>query len=153
MPRYEIERKFLVKDDSYKTSATESHRIIQGYLSHVPERTVRVRIFDDKGFITIKGKNAGARREEYEYEIPLTDAIDLLCLAEGLVLEKVRYIVPYKGHIWEVDCFEGALRGLSLAEVEMTDENAAIALPRFIGTEVTGDSRYYNSNLNPDTIP
>jgi len=143
----EIERKYLVSNDSYKPMATIAIDIWQGYLSTAPEATVRLRIADDKAFITIKGKNVGATRSEWEYEIPLADAIPMkpLCKAK---LEKKRFIVPFKGHRWEVDQFNGHNSGLVLAEIELKCEDEPFAIPPFIGEEVTGDPKYYNSNLS-----
>jgi adenylate cyclase len=144
----EIERKFLVKGDSWRSLA-KGKRYRQGYLSTVKERTVRVRTAGDKGYITVKGINVGATRSEYEYEIPLADANEILDhLCERPLIEKTRYRIPTVGDLtWEVDEFESANRGLITAEVELTDENQPVPLPAWIGEEVTGDPRYYNSNL------
>lgn len=143
----EIEHKYLVKNDNYKEISTASFHIMQGYLSREPERTVRVRIKDDKGFLTIKGKNKGASRAEFEYEIPLEDALSMLDMCLPPILEKVRYIVPFDGHIWEVDEFFGDRSGLVTAEIELKSDDEDYGHPDFIGENVTGDSRYYNSNL------
>lgn len=143
----EIEHKYLVKNDNYKEISTASFHIMQGYLSREPERTVRVRIKDDKGFLTIKGKNKGASRAEFEYEIPLEDALSMLDMCLPPILEKVRYIVPFDGHIWEVDEFFGDRSGLVTAEIELKSDYEDYRHPDFIGENVTGDSRYYNSNL------
>lgn len=143
----EIERKFLVVGTSFVDRATASHTIAQGYLSTDPDRTVRVRILDDKGFITVKTRNSGAVRGEWEYEIPVADARELLpaCLK---TLEKTRYVVPAgDGLRWEVDVFAGRLDGLVLAEIELPEADTPFQKPGFIGEEVTGDPRYYNSNL------
>lgn len=143
----EIERKFLVKGDSWRSLAT-GKRYRQGYLSTVKERTVRVRTAGDKGYITVKGISVGATRSEYEYEIPLADANEMLDrLCERPLIEKIRYRIPVGDLTWEVDEFEGENRGLTTAEVELTDENEAGPLSDWIGPEVTGDSRYFNSNL------
>ncbi len=143
----EIERKFLVKDNSWKQGA-EGTYYRQGYLSSHPQRTVRVRTAGDKAFITIKGKSAGAVRSEYEYSIPYAEAIEMLSLlCEKPIIEKVRYRIPYKGLIWEVDEFGGENKGLVVAEVELTDEHQAPELPSWAGTEVTADPKYYNANL------
>lgn len=148
----EIERKFLVKDDSYKTEAYAAVRITQGYLCSVPERTVRVRVKGDNGFITVKGKGnaSGALRFEWEKEIPVEDARSLLALAEPGVIDKIRYLVKDADgtHTWEVDEFYADNEGLTVAEVELTDENEAFARPDWLGEEVTGDARYYNSALS-----
>ncbi len=143
----EIERKYLVKDDSYRAMAVEIKEIAQCYLSREVDATVRVRRCGDSAYLTVKSRNHGAARGEWEYEIPLADAGELAALAGGWAIEKNRYIVPWDGHEWEVDEFHGRHRGLVVAEVELaaTDEN--FSLPPFAGEEVTGDPRYYNSTL------
>lgn len=144
----EIEHKFLVKSDNYRLTATSAHRIAQGYISRRPEGTVRVRILDDCAFLTVKGKNDGLVRDEWEYEIPLADAAEMLArTCEGKSLEKTRYIVDYEGFRWEVDEFHGAMEGLVVAEVEVPSADTVFPLPPFVGKEVTGDPAYYNSNL------
>lgn len=143
----EIEKKFLVNSHEYRNMASACHTIVQGYLSKEPERTVRIRIKDDKGFITVKGKTIGCKRLEFEYEIPLDDAKDMLKLCLSPILEKKRYIVNYCGYKWEIDEFEGYLAPLVIAEVELPDESLPLQLPAFIGEEVTGNPKYYNSNL------
>ena len=143
----EIERKFLVNSHDDRNMASACHTIVQGYLSKEPERTVRIRIKDDKGFITVKGKTIGCKRLEFEYEIPLDDAKDMLKLCLSPILEKKRYIVNYCGFKWEIDEFEGYLAPLVMAEVELPDESLPLQLPAFIGEEVTGNPKYYNSNL------
>lgn len=143
----EIEHKFLVKDDSYKLMAISKSEIIQGFLSRVPERTVRVRVCDDKGFITIKGKGSGAAHPEFEYEVPLEDAKQMLTMCDPPVINKTRYIVLHDGNRWEVDEFHGELQGLVIAELEVMSEDYRFTLPPFVGIEVTGDKRYYNSQL------
>ena len=143
----EIEHKYLVKDDSYKRLSCSSSTIRQGFLSRDPERTVRVRVRDDQGFITIKGKGDGAAHPEFEYEIPLDDALRLLGLCEPPVIEKTRYIVMHDGNRWEVDEFHGNLEGLVLAELEVPSEDYRFSLPPFVGQEVTGNPKYYNSQL------
>ncbi|MDE6321598.1 MAG: CYTH domain-containing protein, partial [Muribaculaceae bacterium] len=135
----EIERKFMVEDMSFKDMAVSSSRITQGYLSPDKEATVRVRTRDDHGYLTVKGPNKGAVRSEWEYEIPIDDAIQMLSLSRTRVLDKTRYIVPYDGHNWEVDEFHGALEGLILAEIELPSEDTEVSLPPFVGREVTGD--------------
>lgn len=143
----EIERKFLVRGDAWRKLGSGKH-YRQGYLSTVKERTVRIRTIGDKGFITVKGITASATRSEYEYEIPLPDASEMLDrLCERPLIEKTRYRIPLGGLVWEVDEFEGENRGLITAEVELKDENQAVSLPEWIDLEVTGDPRYYNSNL------
>lgn len=143
----EIERKFLVKDDSFKSEASSSYDIRQGYLNKDPERTVRIRICGDKGFLTVKGLTHGIARKEFEYEIPFSDALEMLDLCEGNVLSKTRYIINFEGMKWEVDEFHGKYRGLTLAEVELPYENYEVTIPDFVDREVTGDSQYYNSSL------
>ncbi len=145
----EIERKFLVKGD-FKPYVTKSTRIIQGYLSSVPERTVRVRIKGDKGFLTIKGigSKSGASRFEWEKEIPVEEAKQLLEICEPGVIDKTRYIVPAgDGLVFEVDEFYGDNEGLVVAEIELPSEDYPFEKPDWLGEEVTGDVRYYNSML------
>lgn len=145
----EIERKFIVNSDLYKSMSTSRHHIEQYYLSTDKSRTVRVRIIDDKhAYLTIKGVNIGVTRQEWEYEIPVDDAREMIGLCEGKGLSKWRYIVPWEGHTWEVDVFEGRLMGLVVAEVEIGAENEDVVLPPFVGEEVSGDKRYYNSVLS-----
>lgn len=144
----EIERKYLVTDTSYREVATEKRHIIQAYLNRDPKATVRVRIAGDMAFLTIKGKNSGAVRDEWEYAIPISDARNMIerC-ATGRIIEKTRYIVPFGGYLWEVDEFGGELEGLTVAEIELPSADTEFSLPSFIGDEVTGDPRYYNSSL------
>lgn len=145
----EIERKFLVKDRSFMSMAGKVDRIEQGYVSLRPGGTVRVRIKNDRAYLTVKGLNKGAVRDEWEYEIPLKDAREMVDrVTEGIVIKKLRYNVDYQGRKWEVDVFEGVHQGLILAEVELESADAPIELPPFIGDEVTGDIRYYNSVLS-----
>ena len=141
----EIERKFLVKDSWQPQSA--GIKIAQGYLSTVPERTVRVRIKGDKGYLTIKGKNQGISRAEYEYEIPRQDAEEMLQLAEQPILVKTRYLEQQGEFTWEVDVFAGENQGLVVAEIELPAEDAEFSRPAWLGQEVSGDVRYYNANL------
>ena len=145
----EIERKFLVTGDGFKSEATTATRITQGYLSSVPERIVRVRIRGDKGYITIKGlaNESGVSRYEWEKEIPVKDAEELMLLCEPGIIDKTRYLVPAGAHTIEVDVFHGDNEGLVLAEVELPDEGSPIERPQWLGEEVTGDSRYYNNEL------
>lgn len=146
----EIERKFLVLSDDYKKEATIQKRIVQGYLNSNPERTVRVRIKGDQGFITIKGKSndAGTIRMEWEKEISLSDAEQLLTLCEKGTIDKIRYEIKSGIHTFEVDEFFGDNEGLTVAEIELSDENEAFDKPQWLGKEVTGDDRYYNSQLS-----
>lgn len=143
----EIEHKYLVVNDKYRNMASSSHRIMQGYLSREPQRTVRIRVKDNQGFITIKGKNVGDTRAEFEYPIPIDDAMQLLNMCLPTVIEKTRYLVPFEGHTWEVDEFHGARRGLVVAEIEIGNSNQQYTLPPFVGQNVTGNPDYYNSNL------
>ena len=144
----EIERKFLVTGP-FVDHASKQTRIVQGYLSSVPERTVRVRIRGTQGFLTIKGIGnlSGASRYEWEREIPLEEAEQLLALCEPGVIDKVRYLVPVGAHTFEVDAFHGENEGLIVAEVELASEDDVIDRPAWLGSEVTGDARYYNSML------
>jgi adenylate cyclase len=144
----EIERKFLVTGP-FLEHASKQTRIVQGYLSSVPERTVRVRIKGTQGFLTIKGigNASGASRYEWEREIPLEDAEQLLAICEPGVIDKVRYLVPVGAHTFEVDAFHGENEGLVVAEVELAAEDDAFDRPAWLGGEVTGDARYYNSML------
>jgi CYTH domain-containing protein len=142
----EIERKFLLKNDTWKAAASGT-RFRQGYLSTVKERTVRVRLEGDRGFLTVKGISTGAVRKEYEYEIPVQEAGELLGLCEQPLIEKTRCRIEHKGLTWEVDEFEGKNRGLVLAEIELDSEDQEIELPCWIGREVTDDPRYFNANL------
>ena len=144
----EIERKFLVAGE-FKGLAKKATRITQGYLSSVPERTVRVRIKGDKGFITIKGigSASGASRYEWEKEITIAEAEELLLLCGDAQIEKRRYLVKCGKHIYEVDEFYGDNQGLVVAEIELEDEEETFEKPAFLGEEVTGDKKYYNSHL------
>jgi adenylate cyclase len=141
----EIERKFLVQGDDWRTD--QGVRIIQGYLNRDEERTVRVRIAGAGAYLTIKGKNEGAVRAEFEYEIPVADAEQLLKLCDGPLIEKTRHTVVYAGMTWEIDEFHGANEGLVVAEIELEDAEQTFTTPAWIGREVTADVRYFNSNL------
>ena len=145
----EIERKFLVKDDSYKQEAYSCSHIVQGYICSARGRTVRVRIRDNKGYLTIKGASneSGTSRYEWEKEISLEEAEELMTLCEPGVIDKTRYLVKSGKHIFEVDEFYGENEGLVVAEVELNDEHESFKMPHFIEKEVTGDVRYYNSFL------
>lgn len=145
----EIERKFLVTSDAYKKESVKRTRITQGYLSSVPESTVRVRIKGDKGYITIKGggNESGTSRYEWEKEIPVAEAEELLQICEPGVIHKTRYEVNVGRFTFEVDEFYGENQGLVMAEVELLNENDLFDKPEWIGAEVTGDVRYYNSML------
>ncbi len=145
----EIERKFRIRGE-FKHLAVKSQRITQGYLSSVPERTVRVRIKGEKGFITIKGigSASGASRFEWEKEIPVTEVKDLLALCEKGIIDKTRYLVPESsGLTFEIDEFYGDNEGLTMAEIELPSEDYPFEKPEWLGEEVTGDQKYYNSML------
>lgn len=144
----EIERKFLVSGD-FKPQVSRHTRIVQGYLSSVPERTVRVRIKGEQGFLTIKGigSASGASRYEWEREIPLAEAEELLAICEPGVIDKTRHLVELAGKTFEVDEFHGDNQGLTVAEIELSTEDEAFERPVWLGQEVTGDARYYNSML------
>ena len=146
----EIERKFLVSNlDACLQHQTKSRKIVQAYLSFDPARTVRIRKTDTKAFLTIKGKanETGDTRFEWEKEITEQEATQLLDLCLGQTIQKTRYVVPHQSHLFEVDVFSGKLQGLVVAEVELSAANEQVDLPKWIGKEVTGDSRYYNSDL------
>lgn len=147
MPR-EIERKFLVTGD-FRQDACDSFRLVQGYISTDPDRTVRVRIKGEQGFLTIKGRSSadGLSRYEWEKEIPLAEARELMALCGPEVIDKTRYLVPFGGHTYEVDEFYGSNQGLILAEIELGDEQETFLKPSWLGEEVTGNTRYYNSML------
>lgn len=144
----EVERKFLVVGD-YKPFISKSIRITQGYLSLAIERTVRVRIQDDKGYITVKGAsdNKGVSRFEWEKEIPHAEAKELLTICEPSLIDKTRCLIPAGKHTFEVDEFHGENEGLTLAEIELTTEDEKFEKPSWLGREVTGDMRFYNSML------
>ena len=146
----EIERKYLVRDTSYRTMANSSAHIAQGYISQDPERTVRVRIKNEKGYITIKGlpNELGWSRYEFEKEISIDEAKELLKLCIPPIIDKIRYNVPYKGILVEIDEFSGENTGLVVAEIELESENQVFEKPDFIDKEVTGDVRYYNVSLS-----
>ena len=145
----EIERKFLVKSDDFKHEAFRATRVTQGYVSSASGRTVRVRIMGDKGFITIKGPSnaSGTTRFEWEKEIATDDVQQLLQVCEPGIIDKTRYLVKAEPYTFEVDEFYGDNEGLIVAEIELPDENAPFTHPSWLGKEVTGDRRYYNSQL------
>ncbi len=143
----EIERKFLVRGTDWKRGLSGT-QYRQGYLSSGPDCTVRVRLADERGYLTIKGASLGASRLEFEYPIPAEEAVQMLeRLCSKQLIEKIRYRVPYAGMVWDVDEFFGDNRGLLLAEIELEYEAQVIELPPWIGQEVTGDHRYYNACL------
>jgi adenylate cyclase len=143
----EIERKFRVANDDWRAMATSSSSLKQGYLSSSAEATVRVRLEDNLGTLTIKSKTEGITRNEFEYAIPAQEAKELLMLCSGPLIEKIRYRIPQENHTWEIDVFEGDNDGLIIAEIELTSEEDYFAKPQWLGEEVSGDSQYYNSNL------
>lgn len=147
----EIERKFLVEGD-FSGKVSSAQRIVQGYISSVPGRTVRIRIRGNEGFLTIKGPSdeKGLSRYEFEQKILLVDAEELLKLCEPGAIAKVRHLIPSGKHTWEVDVFHGANEGLILAEIELSFEEEPFDKPAWLGREVSGDRRYYNSMLTKD---
>lgn len=146
----EIERKFLVKSEAYKARASTKTRIVQGFLNTDPNRTVRIRIKGDIGYITVKGKSndTGTSRFEWEKEISVEEADVLLKLCEKGILEKSRYEIPLGDHVYEVDEFYGDNLGLTVAEIELNAENELFTKPDWLGKEVTGEVKYYNSQLS-----
>ena len=149
MEHLEIERKFLILSEAFKEEAKQKDRLVQGYLNTHPERTVRVRIMNNEAFITVKGPTnvAGTSRFEWEINIPVEEATNLIDLCETGILEKYRYRVPVGKHIFEVDEFLGENKGLIVAEIELQHEDEPFVKPNWLGKEVTGDKRYYNSAL------
>lgn len=147
MPQ-EIERKFLLANDDWRALANTSSSLQQGYLSTSPLATVRVRLENEQGTITIKGKTMGISRSEFEYEIPATEAAQLLLLCSEPLIIKTRYRIAQKNHIWEIDDFSGDNYGLVIAEIELSYEDELFEKPEWLGPEVSGDPRYYNSNLS-----
>jgi len=146
----EIERKFLVISEDYRKAAYAKNRISQGFLSSDPERTVRIRINEDKGYLTIKGKTdeTGTSRMEWEYPIDIDDARDLLNLCGDSLVEKTRFLIRSGAHVFEVDEFIGENNGLVIAEVELNSPEEKITSPTWLGKEVTGDPKYYNAQLS-----
>ena len=147
----EIERKYLVTSDSYKQMAVARYHICQGYISREKTGTVRIRITDDKAYLTIKGKPATGHfaRYEWEKEIDVQEAKELMQLCQGTIIDKTRWIIPAaeEGLKWEVDEFHGKHAGLTLAEIELTSEEQEVEKPDFVGEDVTSDPRYYNANM------
>jgi len=145
----EIERKFLVKNEDFKKESFNENKIVKGFLSTVPERTVRIRIKGNKGYITVKGigNKSGTSRYEWEREISVQDATDLLKISEPGVIDKIRFNVKSGGHTFEIDEFYGENDGLIVAEVELDSEDEDFVKPSWLGEEVTGQVKYYNSML------
>ena len=149
----EIERKFLVANDGWKAGTRSVQRLRQGYLSRGGRASVRVRVVDGReAWITVKSANTGSARMEFEYRVPVEDTEHLLGLCRGQVIDKSRHEVPHAGRIWQVDVFHGINGGLVIAEVELERSDAAIDFPAWVGAEVTGDRRYYNSSLAEQPI-
>ena len=144
----EIERKFLVKDDGWRAEATSSRSFIQAYIVTMDDRSLRVRLIDDeRASLTLKIGRQMISRDEFEYDIPLADAREMVARALGIVLEKTRYEVGHHGFTWEIDLYHGVYSGLVVAEVELENEEQEPALPSWIGAEVTGDPRYSNQMM------
>ncbi len=144
----EIERKFLVRDDSWRSRADRGICMRQGYLASDPASSVRVRLSGDRACLNIKSATSAIRRLEYDYEIPLAEGREILQqLCKGRCVEKTRYRVEHAGHLWEVDVFEGDNAGLVVAEIELDDEDEVFERPAWLGEEVSDDPRYYNMNL------
>lgn len=149
----EIERKFLVADESWREEIATRTRFRQGYIVSLEDRSVRVRIKgEDAATLTIKIGVGSLVRDEYEYDIPVSDAEELLTTAPGFIIEKIRYTVEHEGFVWEIDVFDGIYRGLTVAEVELAAETDQPALPKWLGPEVTGDRRYSNQYLATDDL-
>jgi len=150
----EIERKFLVKSEAFKKNSFDKNEISQGYLNSNPERTVRVRIKANQGYLTIKGKGneTGLSRFEWEKEIPVNEAKTLLELCESGVINKTRYEIKFGNHVYEVDEFFGENEGLFLAEIELQSEDEAFEKPDWLGEEVTNNKKYYNSYLSKNPL-
>lgn len=144
----EIERKFLLKDDSWKNLAGEGIKYSQGYLVGSKHASVRVRIQGKKSFLNIKSATIDITRQEYEYEIPLADAMEMLeTLCEKPLISKTRYHLKHENHVWEIDVFDGENNGLVVAEIELTDKDDVFSKPKWLGNEVSDDARYYNTCL------
>lgn len=144
----EIERKFLINAETWRDDVVKRVHVRQGYLANTERCSVRAREADERGFLNLKSMTLGMNRDEYEYEIPVDEArtiLDTLCT--GPLIEKVRHYVPYAGHTWEIDVFEGSNAGLVLAEVELASPDEAFVRPPWLGREVTDDIRYYNVTL------
>ena len=149
----EIERKFLVTDERWKAGVRSCRHIEQFYLTKDGRSSVRVRIEDGaRARLTIKAAISGPARAEFEYEIPVLDAEAMKPLAEGSVIDKIRHVVPFSGHDWEIDVFRGAQHGLVIAEVELDAVDSMPAMPPWVGAEVTHDARYYNANLARERV-
>jgi len=150
----EIERKFLVRSDDFKAASFNNSRIVQGYISKNPARTVRVRVKGNSGFLTIKGigNETGLSRYEWEKEIPVDEALQLLKLCENGIIDKIRFEIKSGNHVFEVDVFSGDNEGLIIAEIELETEDAIFEKPFWLGEEVTNDQRYYNAYLSTNSF-
>ena len=144
----EIERKFLVDGTKWRDSVEQSMRYQQAYLSRDPDRTVRIRIVERNAWITVKSSTDGLRRSEFEYAIPLEDAVEMMKMCERPLVEKTRHLLRHAGNLWEIDEFAGENAGLIVAEIELESEDQDFEKPSWAGEEVTQDSRYYNSQLS-----
>jgi adenylate cyclase len=144
----EIERKFLLANDGWRMQYTRQKRIRDGLIATAAGRKVRVRAYDDRATLTVKAKTASLGNAEYEYEIPLADAEELLATHCDGVLSKTRYDVPYRGFVWEIDEYDGVLSGVVVAEVELSREDVEVPLPPWVGAEVTGRPEYKKSNMH-----
>jgi adenylate cyclase len=146
----EIERKFLLSGDDwmYSVESVSGISISQGYLNKDKNRTVRIRTYDNDGFLTVKGLTTGCTRPEYEYRIPLKDALELLSICDGSIISKTRYHVIYHEFTWEIDVFHGDNFGLVVAEIELKSEDEEFDIPHWVGVEVSTDPKYFNSNLS-----
>ncbi|MBN2644454.1 MAG: CYTH domain-containing protein [Desulfuromonadaceae bacterium] len=144
----EIERKFLLESDAWRSAVTQSCRLAQGYLLAQKQLCIRVRTSGDQAWLTIKGETRGCQRCEYEYPIPVADAGELMALCQDPVVDKWRHVVVYEGQRWEIDEFLGANHGLIVAEIELERPDEPFERPSWLGPEVTDDPRYYNANLS-----
>jgi adenylate cyclase len=144
---WEIERKFLLRGDAWRAAVAERVPMSQGYIARSDRTSVRVRLAQERGWLNIKSGGLVASRQEFEYPIPTADALELLALATGPLIEKTRHIVPHQGFEWEIDEFHGANSGLVVAEIELDDLHQEFPLPKWIGAEVTHLARYYNVNM------
>jgi adenylate cyclase len=151
MPR-EIERKFLVKNNDWKGGVSRSFKIMQGYLLNTPEKVVRVRVSDNGSYITIKSGDSMLSRDEYEYNIPYEDALELFALCDSVMI-KTRHVHLYGGNTWEIDVFTGINQGLVVAEIELDSEDQEFDRPSWLDKEVTDDPRYANNNLITSKAP
>lgn len=143
----EIEHKYVVINDSYREMSYQKQHIVQGYLCRDVQRTIRLRRKGEKAYLTIKGKNIGDTRLEFEYEIGISDFEAMLEMCDGRIIDKTRYLVEFEGYRWEVDEFHKELDGLTVAEIELSESHHDYPLPPFVGEDVTGNPAYYNSNL------